>query len=298
MAYLLQQLANAVPLAALYAALAFGYCIAFGVTRRADITYGAIFAFAGQVLLIFTEVGWNRLWLVLPAALAFAAVAALVYGIGAGLVIGRTIMRPLAHASANAVLVAAIGVLLVLMELARLASASRSLWLPPFLNTPVSLWRDGAFQVTLTVIQMINTALLLAIVLAGHHILQRSRWGRAWRAVTDEPLAAKLCGVDADRVFLISYAAAALVASLCGILATGYYGTMDFGAGLMFGLKIVLIAAAGGHANPWRSAGGAAVVGFAETLWGGYGPLVWRDLVIVSLLVFWLVIGRQERAIP
>lgn len=298
MAYLLQQLANAVPLAALYAALAFGYCIAFGVTRRADISYGAIFAFSGQMLLIFTEVGWNRLWLVLPAALAFGAAAALVYGHGAGLVIGRTIMRPLAHASANAVLVAALGVLLVLMEVARLASGSRSLWLPPFLNAPVILWQFSVFQVTLTVIQMINTALLLAVVLAGHQILRRSRWGRIWRAVTDEPLASKLCGVNADRVFLMSYAAAALVASFCGILATSYYGTMDFGAGLMFGLKIVLIAAAGGHSNPLRSAGGAAAIGFAETLWGGYGPLVWRDPVIVSLLVFWLVIGRRERAIP
>lgn len=72
MAYLLQQLANAVPLAALYAALAFGYAVAFGVTKRADITYGAIFAFAGQILLLFTELAFNRFWLVLPAALPSA----------------------------------------------------------------------------------------------------------------------------------------------------------------------------------------------------------------------------------
>jgi len=298
MAYLLQQLANAVPLAALYAALAFGYCLAFGVTRGADITYGGIFAFSGQVMLIFTEVGWNRLWLVLPAALAFGAVCAALYGVGAGLVIGRMVMRPLAGRSANAVLVAALGVLLVLMEIARLASAARSLWLPPFLNAPVIFWQEGDFRVSLTVIQILNTLLMLAIVLAGHTIVTRSRWGRIWRAVTDEPLGAKLCGTDADRVFLMSYIAAALVASLCGILATSYYGTMDFGAGLMFGLKIVLIAAAGGHSHPLRSAGGAAGVGLAETLWGGYGPLIWRDLVVVSLLVFWLVIGRRERAIP
>src|ERR1044072_8499767 len=69
MAYLLQQLANAVPLAALYAALAFGYAVAFGVTKRADITYGAIFAFAGQILLLFTELAYVKFWLVLPAAL-------------------------------------------------------------------------------------------------------------------------------------------------------------------------------------------------------------------------------------
>ncbi|MGO7675491.1 branched-chain amino acid ABC transporter permease, partial [Rhizobium ruizarguesonis] len=70
MAYLLHQLANAVPLAAPYAALAFGYAVAFGVTKRADITYGAIFAFAGHILLLFTELAYVRFWLVLPTARA------------------------------------------------------------------------------------------------------------------------------------------------------------------------------------------------------------------------------------
>lgn len=61
MAYFLQQIANAVPVAALYAALAFGYAIAFAVTRRADLTYGALFAFAGQIFVLFADVGWSRL---------------------------------------------------------------------------------------------------------------------------------------------------------------------------------------------------------------------------------------------
>ena len=77
MAYFLQQIANAVPVAALYAALAFGYSIAFAVTRRADIGYGALFAFAAQMFVLFAGFGWSRLWLVLPAARAFGAVVAL-----------------------------------------------------------------------------------------------------------------------------------------------------------------------------------------------------------------------------
>lgn len=92
MAYFLQQIANAVPVAALYAALAFGYAIAFAVTRRADLTYGALFAFAGQIFVLFSDVGWNRLWLVLPAALGLGAAAAVTFGLGAGLVAGRYVM--------------------------------------------------------------------------------------------------------------------------------------------------------------------------------------------------------------
>ena len=96
MAYLLQQLANAVPLAALYAALAFGYAIAFGVTKRADITYGALFAFAGQMFVLFTDFGYTRLCLILPGSTClWCAVIAAVYTLGTGFLVGRSVMLPL-----------------------------------------------------------------------------------------------------------------------------------------------------------------------------------------------------------
>ncbi|PZM16954.1 branched-chain amino acid ABC transporter permease [Rhizobium tubonense] len=298
MAYLLQQLANAIPLAALYATLAFGYAIAFGVTRRADITYGALFAFSGQMLLLFTDLGYSRLILVLPAALALGAAISFLYTMGVGLFVGRSIILPLVRKSPNTVIVAALGVMIVLMETARLASDTRTIWLPPFLNTPIVFWSDGTFKVTLTEIQLINVGLMVVIVLIGAAILRYTSWGRIWRAVTDDALAAELCGTSARRVFLMAYGASALVATLCGILSTSYYGTMDFGAGLMFGLKVLLIAAVGGYSDPLKSAGGAAVLGVIETMWSAYGPIVWRDMVIFTLLVFLLVLSRRERAIP
>jgi branched-chain amino acid transport system permease protein len=298
MAYLLQQLANAVPIAALYAALAFGYAIAFAVTRRADITFGAIFAFAGHVYLLGSHLGWDRLWLVLPAALSLGALLAMGGGLATGAVVGRHVLQPLVRKSPNALIVASLGVLLVLMEGARLASGSRELWLSPFLNQPVSVSVGEGARVTLTVIQFANAAIMLAMVILGHLVLARHRAGRLWRAVADDPFAAELLGVDARRAFVLSYVASAFYASLSGVLATSYYGTMDFGAGLLFGLKVVLIAAAGGHSHPLRAAIGAAVVGFAETLWSGYGPILWRDFAIVSGLVAVLVISRRERAVP
>lgn len=298
MVYLLQQLANAFPIAALYAALAFGYAIAFAVTRRADITYGAIFAFSGHLYVLFAHIGWDRFWLILPAALGLGAAVALAGGVGMGATVGRFVMRPLAIVSPNAVIVASLGVMMVLMEGARLASGTRELWLSPFLNAPVILWRGEGFPVTLTLIQLVNIALMLAMIGAGYWVLARTRWGLMWQAVADDPLAAELSGTNAARVFVMAYASASLIASICGVLATSHYGTMDFGAGLLFGLKVVLIAAAGGHSNPLRSAVGAAVVGFAETLWSGYGPLFWRELVVVSALVFVLVMSRRERVVP
>jgi len=295
MAYFLQQIANALPIASLYATLAFGYAIAFAVTRRADITYGAIFAFSGHIYLLFAHIGWDRLWLILPASLALGAVAGLTGGVGAGVAIGQFVMRPLSAVSPNAMIVASLGLVMALMEGARLASDTRELWLPPFLNHGVVFWQGAGFSVALTVLQLINTALMLLMVLAGHIALGHSRFGRSWRAVSDDPLAAELSGVNSAKVFVSSYAVATFYASVCGVLATSYYVTMDFGAGLLFGLKVVLIAAAGGHSSPIKSAGGAALVGLTETLWGGYGPIFWRDLVVISGLVLVLVLSRRER---
>jgi branched-chain amino acid transport system permease protein len=298
MAYFLQQIANAVPVAALYATLAFGYAIAFAVTRRADLTYGALFAFAGQMFVLFADFGWNRLWLVLPAALGVGAVAALTFGLGAGLVAGRYVMRPLAFSSANAVVVASLGTLLVLMETARLASDTRSLWLPPFLNEVIVFWPDPQFPVTLTVVQLLNTALMAALVAAGHFLLSHSYAGRYWRAVSEDREAAALCGVDPSTVYILAYGVASLIAAFCGILAASYYGNMDFGMGLTFGVKVLFIAAIGGQTAPFYAALGAAGVGLLETLWSAYGPILWRDFAIFGFLVIVLVVTRREKVIP
>ena len=298
MLYLAQQLANAVPIAALYAALAFGYALSFGLTRRADLAYGALFAFGGQTCVLFAGFGWNAGRLILPAALALGGVAGLLYAGGFGLAIGRYVMRPLIGRSQHALIVAGLGLSIVLMETARLAAGSRDLWLSPFLHQPVIFAEAGGYRVTLTLIQLGNSALLALLVLSGVALLRWSRFGRRWRAVADDPGAAALCGVDAGRVFLVTYATAALVAGACGVLAVFYYGNMDFGSGLMFGLKVLVIAAAGGAGRPGRAALGAAAFGVAETLWGAYGPFLWRDLVMFSVLILLLVASRQERPIP
>ena len=298
MVYLLQQIANAVPIAALYASLAFGYAVIFGMTRRPDITYGALIALSGQVFLLFAQFGWQQLFLVLPATLSLAAAMALLYTLATAGAVAHYVMRPLRAHSPNAVIVAALGLLIVLSEGMRLAMDSRELWISPFLHHRVVLAVGDGSEVGLTVMQLGNAAIMAGMVALGHLALGRTRAGRAWRAVADDPVAARLCGINSDTVFTLSYLSAAVIAAVSGVLATSYYGTMDFGSGLMLGLKIVLIAAAGGHGVPTRSACGAAAVGFAETLWSGYAATLWRDAAVIGGLVLVLVISRRERDIP
>ena len=297
LAYFLQQLLNAAPLAALYAMLAFGYSLSFALSKRADFTPGALFAFAGQVFVYFTAFGYDRLWLVYPAALAVGAAASFGYTMLASAVVGDRVIRPLSLASPNSVIAASLAVMIVLMELVRIAANTRDLWLSPFLNSRITFWDVPDFPVVLTQIQLINGLTMTAIVLGAAHILDRSRQGRNWRAVSDDPIAAALLGVNAGRVVVLAALATAAFSAVAGIMATAYYGSMNFGAGLMFGLKVVMIAAIGDQSSPARCAAGAALFGLAETLWGAYMPFLWRDLAMFSLLVVLAVLIRQEKRV-
>lgn len=295
MGYGLQQFANAVPIAALYALLAFGYSLSFALTKRADLTYGALFAFSGHAFLLGAHWGWNLLLLTFAASLALGAGVALAVSVLVGVLIGRRIAAPLSAISPNALTVASLGLLLVMMEAARLASNTQELWLPPFLNQALPLLPPPMPPVTLTLLQLLNSAFVLVVLVSAALVLGVTQWGRNWQAVCEDRLAAALCGVNSRAVFTQTYAASAFLAALGGVLATMHYGTMGFGAGLIFGLKIVLISAAGGHLHPWRAALGAAAFGFGETCWSAFAPIVWRDAAMLALLVLLLVATRSQR---
>ena len=297
LAFFLQQVLSAAPVSALYAMLAFGYSLTFALTRRADFTPGALFAFAGQVFVYFTAFGYDRLWLFYPAALAMGATASLAYTALAAAIAGDRVIRPLAAVSPNSVITASLAMMIVLMELVRIAADTRDLWLSPFLNQRITFWNHPAFPVVLTAIQVINAIAMAAVVLGASAILARSRQGRNWRAVADDPFAASMLGIDAGRVIVLAGLVTAAFSAVSGIMATAYYGSMDFGAGLMFGLKVVMISAIGDQSSPSRSAAGAALFGLAETFWGAYMPFVWRDLVMFSALVILAVVMRQERRV-
>jgi branched-chain amino acid transport system permease protein len=297
LAYFLQQVLNAAPVAALYAILAFGYSLSFGLTRRADFTPGALFAFTGQLFVYFTSFGYDRLWLIYPAALGVGAAAAFSYTLLTAWLIGDKVIRPLSFVSPNSLIIASLAIMITLMELVRIAADAHDLWLSPFLNARITFWHLDAFPVVLTQIQIINALVMATIVLVASLILSRSAHGRQWRAVCDDVSAAELLGVNSGVVVVVASLTTAAFSGVAGIMATSYFGSMDFGSGLMFGLKVVMIAAIGDQSSPARSAAGAAVFGLVETLWGAYMPYMWRDITMFSLLVILAVIMRQERRI-
>jgi branched-chain amino acid transport system permease protein len=301
MLYFLQQVLNGFHASALYALLAFGYVLTNGVVRRTNLAYGALFAFSGQSMILVAVYGWYVLWLTLPATVALGIVAGFAYAALISSFLSRAVFARLASSAPNTIVAATLGVSLVLMELARIAAEARDYWLPPMLATPVVFASDGSFNVTLTVIQLLNCLVAILVIAGLTLLLSRSAFGRQWRAVSDDPAAARMCGVDVSSVFHRSVVAGGLIAGLAGILAALYFGNISFGTGLFFGLKVLFVTAVGGYYSPPRAAAGAAAFGVAESLWSGYFPLEWREIAVFIALVTLLVLqppDRDERPIP
>lgn len=298
MLYFLQQLLNGVHSAAVYGLLAFGYALGNGLLQRTNLAYGGIFAFCGQTMILAAVYGYQALWLTLPATIAFGMVVALAYAALLSRVLSKAVFAPLASRSPNAIVAATLGVMIVLMEMSRIAADTHDYWLPPMLATPVVFASGGNFVATLTVIQLINTAVAVAVIIWGAATLARSNFGRHWRAVADDPFAARLCGIDTAQVFHGALLFGGLCAGLAGVLAALYYGNLGFGAGLVYGLKILFITAVGGYYAPGKAALGAAAFGIAESLWAGYFPIEWRDAWMYGLLAAMLVLTGDRKDAP
>lgn len=290
MHYFLQQFLNGLHAGAIYALLAFGYVVTNGVLHRTNLAYGAIFAFCGQLLIMAAIFAYDILWLDWLAAIGFASLLSLTYAYGIGTVLSRHVLQPLAGKSPNIIVAATLGVAIVLMESSRIAADTRDIWLPPLLSTPIEFAATGTFRVTLTENQIVGLSIALAALVFGAWMIARSRFGRIWRAVSDDPLAAQLCGVDVSAVFSRAVVFGALAACLGGVLAAVHYGNIGFGAGLVYGLKILFVTAAGSYASPILAALGAAAYGIGESLWTGYFPAEWRDGWMFAFLVVLLVL--------
>ncbi|RWC46893.1 branched-chain amino acid ABC transporter permease [Mesorhizobium sp.] len=297
MLYFFQQVLNGLHSGALYALLAFGYVLTNGILHRTNLAYGALFAFCGHTMILTAAFGYQVLWLTLFASVALGVAAAFLYAALLSRVLSRSIFEPLADRSPNAIVVTTLGILLALSEASRIAADTHDLWLPPMLAQPIIFARGANFNATLTLIQLLDCAVVAATIGLAASAFAQSSFGRRWRAVSDDPRAAAMCGVDVRAVLRRAVLFGGLCAALAGVLAAFYYGNISFGTGLVYGLKILFVTAVGGYLSPLRAALGAAAFGMAESLWAGYFPLEWRDGWMYLFLVAMLVLigtGRDQ----
>jgi branched-chain amino acid transport system permease protein len=294
--YWLQQVLNGLPISAFYAFLAVGYALVYGLVNRINLAFGEI-AMVGAYAAVATVISFGGLLtggagVAVAIAVAVALSTAFLHGSILGATLGEAVFQPLSRASHRSFLIATIGLSIALMEGLRLIAGSRDRWIQPILNDPVVI-AGGAFEVTMTTMQMVEVAgaaTLLAWLLVR---MRRSPFGRAWRAVSDDPLMARLIGIDTGRVATVTFALSTGLAGLAGAMSALHYGQASYGAGTMVGLKALVAALIGGIGSLPGAAVGGLVIGLGETLWSAAMPVEWRDTAVLAALAV-LLIFRPE----
>lgn len=285
MAYGSQQLLVALPTAAIYALLAAAYALIYGLVGRIVLVFGEFAALAS----LSGVVGLAVLFSLGQQTAIVGVLVALVIGVATaafhGFALSRLVLTPLARAPGQHVLIATVGAGIALSEYLRLMQGAETRWLPPVFNQPVALLRSGDFVTTITSVSAIAALVGLVTAVALVLYMQRSRYGRQWRAVADDPGTAALFGIDEARVHDRAVVIACAIAGLSGIIVTVLYGGMGFAGGFQLGLKALIAAILGGIGSIGGAAlGGLAIAAF-EALWSSTMPIEGRDLVIYCALV-------------
>jgi branched-chain amino acid transport system permease protein len=278
----LQQLVNGLSLGAIYALIALGYTMVYGVLRFINFAHSDVFmvgAFAGYYI------GQH-----LPAATLGGGMVALLGAMVAcallGVIIEKLAYRPLRGRSTLTVLITAIGVSLLLQNLGqRLFGASPRSFPQLF---PRQDFQFAGLVVSST--QLAVFAVTLALLFALRHIVMNTRIGTAMRALSFNPLAASLVGINNDLVISFTFALGSALAGAGGILYALNYPSIDPLMGTLPGLKAFVAAVLGGIGNIAGAAAGGLVLGLVETVVVALGGSTYRDAVAFGVLILILLL--------
>jgi branched-chain amino acid transport system permease protein len=283
---LLQQLLNGVTWGSIYALVALGYTMVYGVLKLINFAHGEVYMmgamagfYAAHALGVAQEPSLGALLLVL--AIAMSACALL------GALIERVAYRPLRNAGRLAPLITAIGVSLLLQNAGQIVFGADPKFFPALLESR-ELVRVGGIAVSNIQVTVLVTALVL---MAGlQFVVRRTRFGRAMRAVSYDAPAAALMGVPVGAVILGTFVLGSILAAAAGILVGLSNPKIDPLMGLMPGLKAFVAAVLGGIGSVPGAMVGGLLLGVIETLVTGYLSSTYRDAIAFVILVLILLV--------
>jgi branched-chain amino acid transport system permease protein len=310
-----QQVANALTLGAIYALVALGYTMVYGIIELINFAHGDIFMVGVFVSLFFlTSPPFgppiNVLGLHLSGTITNPLVLLAVM-IGAFL-IGMTIMgsinvlierfayRPLRHAPRVAPLITAIGVSLILQNIMQLLVGTGDRPIPQ-LFPPVTFQLFGA---SIGLLNLIILVVSIALMVSLQVFVSRTRLGRAMRATAQDQQAAQLMGVDLNQTIAMTFLIGGALAGAAGVFHGQYFGFVRFDLGFNAGLKAFTAAVLGGIGNTTGAAIGGFIIAFIEVFAAAMGQQRWSQAIVFVVLIVVLVfrpagiLGQQlgERA--
>jgi branched-chain amino acid transport system permease protein len=260
-----QQLVNGLTLGAVYAIVALGYTMVYGIIQLINFAHGEVVMIGAMVA--FTVIpllaagGMPPVLVVLLGAACAIPVCMLV-----GYAMERLAYRPLRRAPRLAPLITAIGVSIILQHLAMMVWSRNVLAFPQI----IPLTTFGFAGATVTGVQLAILAVCGTMMAGLAFLVYRTPLGRAMRATAQNPQVAALMGVDANRVIAATFLIGAAMAAVAGVMFGTYYGVAQYTMGSLLGLKAFSAAVLGGIGNVPGAMVGGLLLGVVEALGAGY----------------------------
>jgi len=286
MEYFLELFLGGLTRGSIYALIALGYTMVYGIIQLINFAHGEIYMIGAFTALIVASVltllGWNQI-----AIIVIASVVAVVYSSAYGFTIEKVAYKPLRHAPRLSALISAIGMSLFLQNYVLLAQTSDFLPFPnlipefEFIKPYVHIIRSSEIIIfaTTTVVMILLTFLI-----------KFTKIGKAMRATAQDRDMAMLVGVDVNRVISVTFVIGSATAALGGILIASHIGQINFSIGFMAGIKAFVAAVLGGIGSIPGAVLGSLVLGWTESFFTGYVSSDYEDvfafLFLVVILIF------------
>jgi branched-chain amino acid transport system permease protein len=286
-----KQFVNALTVGAIYALVALGYTMVYGIIELINFAHGDVFMVGGFVSLFVltnilgqegsaSDIGQIVFELVITFSLTMTIVGVL------GVLIERFAYRPLRNAPRLAPLITAIGISFILQNLVQI------IYGPSPVNTPQVIPPTARVDIAGVSIGWINifiiaTAIVLMIGL--QLFVSRTKMGRAMRSTASDREAAALMGVDINRTIAVTFLIGSALAGAAGVVQGLYFGNIQFTLGFQSGLKAFTAAVLGGIGNLSGAAIGGFFIGFVEVGAANFGYFVWAQAAVFMILIVTLV---------
>jgi branched-chain amino acid transport system permease protein len=289
----LQQIINGLVLGSIYALVALGYTMVYGILGLINFAHGEIVMIGAMISLAVIQAMTGFALpgpVIVLMGLLIAIPACMLLGYG----IERVAYRPLRHAPRLAPLITAIGVSIVLQNIAMIIWGRQYIAFPPLL--PEDTYTIAGASITL--LQIFIFLLATAIMAGLIFLVQKTRLGRTMRATAQNPEVAGLMGVNVNNVISSTFILGSALAAVAGLMVSAYYGLAHYYMGFLLGLKAFSAAVLGGIGNLGGAMLGGLLLGVIESLGAGYiGPLtggvlgshyqdVFAFFVLILVLIF------------
>lgn len=283
----IQQLINGLAVGGIYALVALGYTMVYGVLKLINFAHGDLFtigAYLGLTLLVSS----NLAGLLTPvgAAIAVFIMVSLFVAL-IGWILERATYRPLRNANRLSAVVSALGASIFFENAIMLIYGARVYVYPEFMRPDFSIPLLG---INVPFMRLLIIAASVILMVCLWLFIQRTRMGASIRAVAIDQAASRLMGINVDRVISLVFLIGPGLGGAAGLMVGIYYGQIDFTMGWTYGLKAFTAAILGGIGNIPGAMLGGFLLGVTEALAAGYIAMAWKDAVAFLVLIIILII--------